>query len=117
MAELRDIQKLGALSARLRPGERADPDALVGAAMEAMRLSAHENAAALLDAALLSDPRHPRAWAARGMLEEREGRLDDATRSYETALALDDTDALSALALAQIYARKQEADRARALLD
>ncbi|MFO0728690.1 MAG: hypothetical protein U1E65_33240 [Myxococcota bacterium] len=117
MVELRDPNQLGALSARLRPEERPNPDALVSAALEAMRMSAHANAAALLDAALLSDPRHPRAWAARGMLEEREGHLDGAARAYETALALEDRDALSALALAQIYARGAHKDRARALLN
>ncbi len=117
MVELRDPQKLAELSSRLKPSERADPDALVAAALEALRLSAHENAAALLDAALLSDPRSAKAWSARGMLEERQANDPGAILAYETALAIDDTDSLSALSLAQLQARAGQADRARSLVN
>jgi hypothetical protein len=51
------------------------------------------------------------------MLEERQANDPGAILAYETALAIDDTDSLSALSLAQLQARAGQADRARSLVN
>ncbi len=120
MIDLEDRARLDELHAALGPGPRPDPDVLVSGAAEALRRGAHEQAEALLDAARVLDPGHARAWALLGVLEAARGRPEQARRAYEQALSLDDTDAVTALALIELYARgaardPRDAERALAL--
>lgn len=103
-----EVDDLVPLHAALGPGPRPDPDALVAGAAEALRRTAHDQAEALLDAAILLDPALASAWSLYGLLSVSRGRPDEARRAYERALTLDDTDAVTALALVELYARGRE---------
>lgn len=105
MIDLDDRARLDQLHAALGSGPRPDPDVLVAGATEALRRGAHDQAEALLEAAIVLDPSCAPAWALMGALESARGRLDEARRAYEQALSLDDADAVTALALVELYAK------------
>lgn len=122
MIDVHDSARLAELHAALGSGPRPDPEALVAVAAEALRRTAHEQAAALLDAALVLEPACAPAWALYGALELARERPAEARRAYERALSLDDGDLQAALVLAELYARgaaqdPRDRERALALLD
>ncbi len=119
MIDLSDRAKLAQLheAATKGGGQAVDPAVLVASAGEAIRLGAYDNAASMIEAALILDPDNADAWALRGMIEEKAGRFEAARHAYESALSLDDRDAHTALALAALYSKLRDGERARALLN
>jgi Flp pilus assembly protein TadD len=118
MIDVTDRSRLLELHAAAdRAGARElDPDVLLSCATAALRARTFDVAQSILEASLVVDPDHPRAWALMGIVLERTGREDDARAAYETAISLDDQDFVTALSLAQIYARHGDRDRARSLV-
>lgn len=114
MIDVHDRARLAELHAALGSAPRPDPDVLVAGAAEALRRTALDQAQALLEAAIVLDPDRASAWALFGALEASRGRADDARRAYERALALDDTDLVTALALVELYAKAAARDPADA---
>lgn len=119
MIDLSDRAKLEELhkTAAKAGGKNVDPGVLVASAGEAIRIGAWDNAASLVDAALIIDPERGAAWSLRGQIEEKAGRLDNARKAFETALAIDDKDLHTALALAALYNKMNDSERARALIN
>jgi Flp pilus assembly protein TadD len=116
MADL-DRAKLARLhDTLLKGGTVPDAAALVAAAGDALRIRAFDQAMALIDAALVAEPEYAPAWALRGATLEQRGDSDGAMEAYRTALAIDDHDPVTSLALASLYAKAGRVDQARSLL-
>ena len=93
-----------------------DPDVLVAAATKALRNQDAQAALELIGAAFVADPQHARAWALCGTALVQLGRSEEATTAYRTAVALDEEDFVSALALAELHAGDGRIDEARGLV-
>jgi Flp pilus assembly protein TadD len=106
---------MGADQIRRLAGDEAD--VLVSCASASMRVSAYEEALAIVRAALTIDPEHPRAWALAGISLEKLGRPLEAKSAYATALLHDDHDPFTAVALARLHIAGGHIAKARALLD
>lgn len=66
--------------------------------------------------ALANGPNLPLVHRANAFLYFRTGRLDDAERHYQSALEINDQDALAMIGLARIYRRQNRLDEAATLL-
>ena len=118
MIDISDRARLSELAeaASTAGAAAVDVDTVIACAATALRAHSFDNALTILEAALILDPDHPRAWAMAGLALERLEREDEARSAYEAAIGLDDGDLVTALSLAGLYARRGEQDRARALV-
>jgi tetratricopeptide (TPR) repeat protein len=69
-----------------------------------------------LNAALAADPRYLPALTARANLEEKEGRTDQALKTWSQALEIEPTNTEALRGLSEIYLRKNALDKALPLL-
>jgi len=113
--DIRSLKILHETAWRSGAGE-IDTDVIIRCAEKSLRDARYDEALTILHGALVIEPDHPRAWALCGHAFENLGRDDDAQAAYEYALDHDEEDWPTTLALAALYARNQQSDRAHDLL-